>query len=292
MFGRSDISFEKDESSRFLPWLITFMVFLAGLSVAGIFLVNDITRHFGQGVSDTLTVQIPVSDSRSTDDLRVAEALRILQSTDGVNRAEAIEPANISDLLRPWLGEAAGSEELPLPRVIDVEIDRTTHVTASLLLGILAPSIPGIVVDDHGAWLDTLVRALRSTEAVAAAIMVIIGLATIGTVVFTTRTGMGLQRDTITVLHFVGAKDSYIAKQFAIRALYLGFKGGFIGIILTLPVLFLLRFVLGQLGSGLLPELTLPPAGWISLGLLIPAVAIIAMLTARVTVIRSLAKML
>jgi hypothetical protein len=61
---------------------------------------------------------------------------------------------------------------------------------------------------------------------------------------------------------------------------------------LTLPVLFLLRLALGRLGSGLLPELSLPLSGWISLGALIPAVAIIAMVTARFTVSRALAKML
>jgi len=79
MFRRSGISFEKDESSRFLPWIITFMVFLAGLAVAGIFLLNNITNHFGAGVQDTMTVQIPVTEKPEMDDLRVAESLRLIQ---------------------------------------------------------------------------------------------------------------------------------------------------------------------------------------------------------------------
>ncbi len=292
MLRRSGISFEKDESSRFLPWIITFMVFLAGLAVAGIFLLNDITNHFGAGVQDTMTVQIPVTEKPETDDLRVAESLRLIQNIDGVIAAKPVKPEEISELLRPWLGLAAQNQELPLPRVIDVHVDRSSAITDRQIFDTLAPVIPVVVLDDHCALLQTLVRALNSTELIAAGIMLFIGLATMGTVVFTTRTGMGLQQETISVLHFVGAKDSYIARQFALRALWLGIKGGFFGVILTLPVLFLLRLALGRLGSGLLPELSLPLSGWISLGALIPAVAIIAMVTARFTVSRSLAKML
>ena len=194
----------------------------------------------------------------------------------------------VAELLRPWLGAATGSDQLPLPQVVDVAVDRTTGIRADDLRRLFEDFRPPVVVDDHGEWLSNLVNALRSAEIVALIIAALTGLATAGTVIFTTRTGLGLQKDTITVLHFIGAKDAYIARQFAMRAAWLGLKGGIGGLAVALPTLVALRFAIGSLNVGLLPALNLSSSGWISLALVVPCVAIIAHLTARSTVLRSL----
>ena len=102
---------------------------------------------------------------------------------------------------------------------------------------------------------------------------------------------MGLQRETINVLHFIGAHDHYIANQFAIRAAWLGVKGGMLGILVSVPLLFGLRFVIASLGTDLIPEISLHAGGWVSVVLIVPTIAIIAMLTAYTTVLKSLASL-
>lgn len=291
MLQRSDISFDKDDSSRYLPWLIAFMVFLAALSIAGIFVLSDITRQLGTGFTNTITVQIPVSRSVITDEQRKTEALRLLKTFRGVQRVELVKPEGVIDLLKPWLGDAASSKQLPIPSVIDVQIDRTKDVSAEALKAKLLPNIPGILVDDHREWLNTLLLALRSVEIITFSVVLLIVLATVGTVIFTTRTSMDLQRETIAILHFIGAQDGYIAYQFALRAAWLGIKGGLGGLIFAVPLLFGFRLVMGSLSTGLLPELTLYAAGWICVGLIVPAVAAISMLTAYSTVHKSLSNL-
>ena len=291
MLQRFDISFKKDDSSRFLPWLIAFMVFLATLSVAGLFVLSDITRKLGTGFSSKVTVQIPVSMSIKSDTFRKNEALRLLQSFEGVNRAEIVKPADVLELLKPWLGEAAALDQLPIPGVIEVEIDRTTDVSSETLRAMLEPKFPDVLVDDHREWLNYLANAIRSTEIVAFSIVFLIALTTIGTVIFTTRTSMGLQQETISILHFIGAHDHYIANQFAIRAAWLGLKGGILGSIVSVPILMGFRIVIESLSSGLMPELTLTTVGWVSVGLIVPVVSLIAMFTAYTTVLKSLTEL-
>ena len=288
MLQRSDISFEKDDSSRFLPWLIAFMVFLATLSVAGLFVLSDITRKLGTGLSNKITVQIPVSMSVKSDKVRKNEALRLLRAFEGVNRADIVKPKEVIELLKPWLGQAASLDQLPIPSVIEVDIDRTTDVSSETLRAILLPKIPDILVDDHGEWLNYLANAIRSIEIVALSIVILIALTTVGTVIFTTRTSMGLQRETISILHFIGAHDHYIANQFAFRAAWLGLKGGIMGSIVSVPILLGFRIVIESLSSDLMPELTLHASGWVSVGLIVPIVAAIAMFTAYTTVLKSL----
>ena len=138
MLRRSDISFEKDDSSRYLPWLIAFMVFLAALSIAGLFVLSDITSKLGKGFYNKITIQLPVSSSTKTDEFRKSEALRLLRANDAVKKARMVKPEEVIDLLRPWLGEAAALEKLPIPNVIDVEINRSTNVSEETLHCVMA----------------------------------------------------------------------------------------------------------------------------------------------------------
>ena len=291
MLQRSDISFDKDDTSRFLPWLIAFMVFLAALSISGLFVLSDITRNLGSGFSNRITVQIPVSRSLKTDGLRKTETLRLLRALTGVKRADPLSTEGVQELLKPWLGDAATLEQLPIPSVINVEIDRTKNISVKTLRAVLLPKIPDILVDDHRDWLNYLANTIRSIEIIAFSIVLLVTLTTVGTVIFTTRTSMGLQRETINVLHVIGAHDHYIANQFAIRAAWLGVKGGMLGIIVSVPLLFGFRFVIASLGTGLIPEISLHAAGWVSVVLIVPTIVIIAMLTAYTTVLKSLASL-
>ncbi|MDP6174588.1 MAG: cell division protein [Rhodospirillales bacterium] len=288
---RSDLPFGEDDLARFLPWLVAFMVFLSALAIAGIFGLANVAEKWNRGVKDTLTIQLPRAENLAADSRRLSAALGTLRRTEGVKRADAVDREIVQKLLAPWLGGAVQSKELPLPQVIDVEIDRSSGLSAVDLQTKLKTSLPRATVDDHRVWLDGFVRAVNSTELVAGVILVVIFLATIGTVVFSTRTGLGLHRDVIEVMHLMGAQDSYIAKQFADRFLFMGLRGGLAGMALALPILFLLKFLAGQLQAGLLPATALGPPGWSAIAALVPVVALIAMVTARMTVIRALAKM-
>jgi cell division transport system permease protein len=122
--------------------------------------------------------------------------------------------------------------------------------------------------------------------------LLLIVLATIGTVVFTTRTGLAIHREAIEVLHLIGAQDTYIARQFSRRALGLGIWGSVLGIALALPTLWALVHLARNMGDQFLPDIGLGVVHWASLGALPLIVALIAMSTARVTVLRTLSKML
>ena len=290
-FRQLNLALEKDDTNRFLPWLIAFMVLLAALSIAGMLMLHQISGVFEHGIQDTMTVQIPAGENIEADEKNVSEALEALKKVGGVLSSNRISAGEISRLLKPWLGETAGSDGLPLPQIIDVEVDRSSNLTAEKLNDFLSPLIPGATVDDHSVWLTSLVDTLHSTELIALSVVFLITLATIGTVVFTTRTGMGIHRQTIEVLHFVGAQDEFIARQFATRAFIVGLQGGIVGILLAAPILYLFDYILRNLEEGLLPRASLDISIWISVGVIVPAVALIAMMTARSTVLKTLKKM-
>ena len=289
---RSDLPLDKEENSRFLPWLIAFMVFLSILAVAGMVALNATASRWDAGVRGTLTIQIVPTENAARDEERLNEVLTVLATAPEVERYDTLDEARLARLLEPWLGESAGNGDLPLPRLVDVELKQTTEFTAKDLSIRLNKRIPGVIVDDHRIWLDRLVRMIETFEALAFLILIFIALATVGTVVFTTRTGLAIHREAIEVLHLMGAHDEYIARQFAYKALSLGICGAFLGLLLALPTLWVLAHIAESLDERLLSGVGFGFWHW-SLILAMPIlVAVIAMNTAKVTVTRNLARML
>ncbi len=293
MFARrSDLPLDKDALSRFLPWLIAFMVFLAVLAMAGVLVLNATAARWDRGITGTLTVQIVPADDPSKDDDRLQKVLKILAETPEVDRFETLGDDKLLALLEPWLGTGAGVQDLPLPRLVDVELKPDAELDVKALSRRVEARVPGVSIDDHSLWLERLVHLIRTVEGLASMILVLIALATVGTVVFTTRTGLAIHRNAIEILHFIGAQDSYVASQFAGRALTLGLKGGVAGLLLAAPTLWGIGVMARRMESGLLPDITLGPVHWAALAGLPVAVALIAMVTARLTVLKTLSRML
>ena len=67
------------------------------------------------------------------------------------------------------------------------------------------------------------------TVVIGASILALVFVATVLSVVFATRGAMASNRDVVSVLHFVGAEDGYIAREFQRHFLMLGLKGGLVG---------------------------------------------------------------
>ncbi|HXP95354.1 MAG TPA: FtsX-like permease family protein [Telmatospirillum sp.] len=296
-FRRSDLPLDQDATSRFLPWLVAPMVFLCAVALTSVFILNGLIGRWDRDVSGTLTVEIaaaPGDASESAERTRekVERTLALLKDFPGVARARALSQDQLVALLAPWLGNSDLLKELPLPALIDVTTLPDTPPDLTALTSKLSQSVSGASLDDHRVWLSRLIGLSRSIEWLAIAIAVLIGGVTSATVFYATRTGMAVHQEVIEVLHLIGAPDDYIARQFADRAFVLGLKGGVIGLILTLPILAAIGVTAKRLEGGFLAELSLPIIGWASV-LALPAVAaLLAMVTARVTVHRTLAHLL
>lgn len=285
---RAELPLARDPVSRLLPWIIAVMVCLAGLALAGALILNDALRAWERSRIGTLTVEVPPAADRPAGP-RLEKALEVLRATEGVVRATALPRAELVALLEPWLGEGNVAQDLPLPGLIDVTLAPGTALDVQGLQRRLVAAVPGASVDDPERWLRPLVNATRSIQAVAAAVVVLVAAAAAATVVFATRAGLSIHREAIEVLHLIGAQDSYVARQFQVHASWLGLRGGLIGAALAALIL----VAVGRAGAGLetalLPRVELGAAGWAVLAALPLATALLAMITARVTVLRVLA---
>ena len=298
MIGRvgDDIPLRRDGTVRLLPWLIAPMVYLAALALAGMLALNGVLESWDRGLSGTMTVELPAAPAPPATDDAVAKTLQVLRATSGIVSATPLARDAEVKLIEPWLGSTIAPEELQLPRLVDLRIASGAPLDLKALRAKLAAAVPGAVLDDHRLWLDRLYSLAISVEATGFAILVMVGIAAVLTVIFTTRAGLAVHHDVIELLHLMGARDLYIARQFETEAMRMGLSGGIGGIALAALTLWGLSHaaaataVLGE-EAKLLPDLSLVLWQWAALALLPVLAGAAALATARFTVMRALARM-
>lgn len=280
----------RDPSSRYGPWIVGAMVYLATLALAAAMVLASAGSEWRTELAGKLTVQVPPPQGMATDD--VDRVVRLLRATPGVAEALPLDDRAMGKLLAPWLGNDVAVASLPLPALIDVRLRPGARIDTKALAARLADASPGTTLDDHGVWMRSVLRFAAALRTIAVAIVVVIGVTAVMTVVFATRAGLAAHDEVIEVLHLVGAQDGYIARQFQLHVRTFALKGGAVGFVLAIVTLALLASIAPASELGLLPSLRLGPLQWLALaGLPLAAVAI-GMATARLTVMRALARLL
>ena len=288
--GHLDLPLSNDPATKLLPWIISVMVFLAMLMLAGALVLRGATASWEEGLSGRYTVQIPPVEGESAReaDQRIERAIKILEEVAGVSNAQQVPPAEVAASLEPWLGAGTSVVDLPLPHLIDVRLSERFRVNLEQLQERLALAVKGSVIDDHGSWRHQIKELIFSLQALASAIILLIAGCAVSAVMFATRSGIAVYHDVIIVLHLIGATDDYIARQFQRHALRQAFRGGVVGALLVGVTLGVFFMSVAELDPLLMPEIRFTYSDWIIL-LIIPfSVCVIAMRTARATVLREL----
>lgn len=288
---QTDIPFDQDAASRLLPWIVAIMVYLSGVAIAGAIALNSLVHTWSSGLSGALTIQIPSGAKPATARRHAREILTIVRKTNGVTAARILKRGEVVRLVRPWLGDDPGAKDLPLPILIDVRTASGATVDAAALSTQVAKVSPGAMVENHARWAGRLVGFARSIWAVALIVVALIGIATVVTVVFTTRTGLRIHRRVISLLHLIGAHDRYIARQFERQALWLSLRGAILGIVFAVGTVIGVTYLAGKV--DLLPTTheIFSPLQWMIFAIVPVIAALVALMTARVTVLRTLRRL-
>ncbi|MBT3535104.1 MAG: hypothetical protein HN478_14580, partial [Rhodospirillaceae bacterium] len=262
--------------------------FFAALASAAGLALNQATGTWRSDLASTITVEIPPQENAQA---RLTAVTKALRDTPGIARVRPLQVAEIAKLLQPWLGGGALIDDLPLPHLIDVHLSPEQSVDLVALARQLADIGPDIRIDDHQIWLGKLIRLSRSLQWMMLACLAMICFATCAVVIFGTRAAFTAHLEVVSLLHVMGAQDSYIAKLFLRRAMLMGLKGGLIGLAVTAAALYALSRLAADLEGPLFGNLTLTPLGLLSLAALPLLAALLTAMTAWRTVMRELSRM-
>ena len=262
--GRGDpIGLRGALADRLLVALIAAMALFATCALAGHEAVSQLAKRWQQGANAAVTVQIP-----NPTPARMEAALGALRTLPTVREAQAVDTARMAELLRPWLGDVAG---LPLPGVIEL---RLADLAADpVLIGDrVAEAVPGAVTEAHGVFVARLAAVARALSAAALAALLLVAVVGASVVVLAVRAGIAARRDSVMVLHMLGAADRDIAWRFARRTAWLAVLGAILGVALAGGLVWALL----QLAGPMLPDITAQDLPWVGLAAIPLSAALIA----------------
>jgi cell division transport system permease protein len=274
-----------------LPLVIAVMVYLAALSVAGFGAISNALTGWRADLASRLTVLVPARPQTSLDQ-RIDSALEVLRAAPAVAAARRLGDSELKALLAPWLGPDASLTDLPVPQLIDVTLAAGARIDADRLGDALARASPGAILEGNEDWVAQVASIGRTVQSGALGVIALVSLAGVAIVVFATRAGLSVHHENVEILHMMGAQDGFIAREFQKRYFRLGLVGGLLGLVLTGLSLLAAFHVLRHAQGPWLPRLV-PGHDTVLVLLLLPIVAaILAMVTARLTVMRALSRMM
>ena len=274
-----------------MPWVIAIMMFLTVLAAsAGLGLAGAAGRLDDQ-ICSRVTIQI-VEANPQLRDRQAAAATASLARLPGVSSVRLVPQEEIQDMLEPWLGPGGVEADLPVPALIDVDLDPAGGMDLAQLSAATIAVAPSARLDENAQWLAPLVSLIAALKWLAAGLVLLMVGATTATVFLAARAALDTHRQTIEILHLMGATDVQIARLFQRRIALDALFGGLVGFLLAGIVLFLLGQRVSALGSELLGSTAISlEIGAILLVLPLFGV-LLAMLVARLTILRALGRML
>ena len=270
-----------------MPWVIAIMMFLTLLAAAAGLGLNSAAQRLGADIGHRITVQV-VEANPDARERQAQAAVAALQAAPGVLSVRRVPDSELAELLEPWLGTSGMEADLPVPAMIDADLTPEAHADVAALERALAAGAPSARIDQHAQWLAPLAGLVSALQWLAGGLVLLMVGATAATVVLAARAALDTHRATIEVLHLMGATDVQVARLFQRRIALDALFGSLIGLAAAVAVLLLIGSRVSALGSELLGSAGLPATSWAVLLVLPVAGVALAMLIARLTILRAL----
>ena len=283
-------------TGRSLTLVIAIMCFLACLTAGAVWMIKQSSDAWLRDIASEITVQVEPKDKGDIDK-SVKDVVAYLEKIPGIKAVKPLSLEDATGLLEPWLGSSDALKSLPVPRLIAIEIDRNEPPDLEEVSASLTKQFKGVSLDDHRRWQQQIRAVTRSFALGGLSILALVAAATTAIIVSATKSAMASNRDIVEVLHFVGATDKFISREFEKHFLRLGIRAGIVGAVLAMLVFLGMPVIMELLGGGnisavelqrLIGTGALDATGYILLGLVVVIVAALCTVTSRMGVYRIL----
>lgn len=179
----------------------------------------------------------------------ITAALSLISADPAVATAQRQSADMSRDLLKPWLGDVALPEDIPVPTLISLTLKSGETLDTDRLSAQLANKNITAEIDDFGRWRAALNGTSRAVQTVSVLAVLLLMIATISAAGFATQSALAARENVVMVLDQVGAQRIFVSKIFTHRFFKLGLKAGAAGALAALIIL-LLVWVLTRGGGG------------------------------------------
>lgn len=286
-----ELPIDEGYSKTFLRVIVAVSVFLFAITLAGVLGINTMFENSKKQVVSNFTVQVlPLPNhDESLKDLH--NVVTFLEKYPDVEEVITLSDAELRALLQPWLGGNVDIELLPIPKLLDVKISNAKQFDYKELAVRLSEVSPQASINDHNLWLSRLLKFINSLKMLAVTVLILVAGACVAAIVYAAKTSLNVHREIIMILHTMGATDEYIAINYVKQITQMSLSAGVVGTLLALPAIMVVGNMAKGIEAGIFNSVTFGAWDWFVI-LLLPLVsAVLTAVTAYITVVRALRKM-
>ena len=275
-----------------IPYVIAILIALVVIAAAGGLALRNLATSASAGLSSGVSVQVIEPDPELRTQ-RGQAAADVLAGIEGVTAVTVVPEAELVAMLEPWLGQGAASGDVPIPALIDVELAGAAGPDDIARIKVaLAASVPGARVDAQGDFLRPVAEALAALQWLALGLIALVALATTAAVWLAARNAFAGARETVEIMHLLGASGTQFSAVFLRDVLREAVLGAGLGTMLGAGAVWLLGQQFAALESGMVSGGGLGLADWLVIAAIPLAGVLLALATARITIAFALRGML
>ncbi|UAB79628.1 cell division protein [Erythrobacter sp. SCSIO 43205] len=279
-----------------IPWVIAILIALVVIAAAGGLSLRNLAQNARADLADAVTVQIIEADPQERA-AQAEAATSALATHPLVTSVRQVPQDELEELLKPWLGEGAASDNVPIPALIDVELSRRASVDElselqSVLDSALEPLGGAARVDAQSQWLRPVYEALSALQYLALGLIILVSIATAAAVWLASRSAFANHRETVEIIHLLGGTDAQVTRVFERPVIREAAFGAFVGFLLGLVAVWLLGRQFAALDSGMVAGGGLSLTDWLIVATIPLCGVLLAVITGRITIGYALKSML
>ena len=263
-----------------VPWVLAIMIMLSVLAAVGALALSNLASSAKGELAGAITVQIIEANA----DLRAEQGERaaaLLLQDPAVRSLRRIPREELDQMMEPWLGVKDAGDAIPIPDLIDVQLQRPARDAELLRLqSLLENDAPNSRIDAQSSLLEPVYSALSALLYLSLGLIALLAFASSAAVWLASRSAFTSNRETMEIVHLLGGADRQIARIFQRSVALDALLGAALGLALGVAVMLLVE------GGGF------DWRDWLILSAIPIAGILIAIMTARMTVISALRRML
>jgi cell division transport system permease protein len=202
-------------------WVIAIMSFSIVLIAAAGLALASTAGTLSQAIASRYSVELPAGAGD------VQALLNAVRSAPGVTSADAVPESEMRGTLERWLGPAARSPDLPVPALVDFDVQPGADLAA--IQKKVQSVAPDASITAHREAVRPLLHSLRVLQWVAFGLVLLLSAAASAAVVLAARGALENHRFTIEVMHGIGATDVQVTNLFQRKIAIDAFVGSIAG---------------------------------------------------------------
>ena len=258
--------------------IMTFAMLV--VAAAGLALANAASL-VASGADNRYVIQLPAAAARA-----LPRAVATARSAEGVRRVTPVPEAEMRETLERWLGEAASSDDLPVPALAMVELEE--RADPSGLVAAVRSQVPDAAISAESAELQPVLDSLRALQWLALALVVLMSAAAAAAIILAARGALDTHRSTVEVMHGIGATDRQVTRLFERKIAVDAVAGALAGAVAAAVLLLLVGGGIAAAAADLAATAPLGSLDLLILALVPVAAVALAIAVAHWTLLRAL----